>query len=107
MTIARNLFLQQRHRDQGRHDALREEADPRPGPEQQAAAVHRMAQLREALPRLPEADRAALLLRAQGELNYDEIACSLGITVSAAKVKVHRARLKLARLMDGAAGGHK
>ena len=33
-------------------------------------------------------------------LRYDEIARALDISVSAAKVKVHRARLKLARLMD-------
>lgn len=100
LTIARNLFLQQRRRDRDRHDAPREEADPRPGPERQAAAVHRMAQLRVALLQLSEADRTAVLLRAQEGLRYDEIARALGISVSAAKVKVHRARLRLARLMD-------
>lgn len=100
LTIARNLFLQQRRRDRDRHDAPREEADPRPGPERQTAAAHRMAQLRVALLQLSEADRTALLLRAQEGLRYDEIARALGISVSAAKVRVHRARLKLARLMD-------
>ena len=99
LTIARNLFLQQRRRNQGRYDELRDEADPRPGPECHAAGVIRMAQLRVALLQLPEADRTAVLLRAQEGLRYDEIARALDISVSAAKVKVHRARLKLARLM--------
>jgi DNA-directed RNA polymerase specialized sigma24 family protein len=42
----------------------------------------------------PETDRAALLLRAQG-LPYEEIATVLGISLAAAKVKVHRLRVKL------------
>ena len=45
---------------------------------------------------LPEIDRTALLLRAEHELPYDEIARVLQISLSAAKVKVHRARLRLA-----------
>ncbi len=42
----------------------------------------------------PEVDRAALLLRVDG-VGYDEIANSLNISLSSAKVKVHRLRLKL------------
>jgi DNA-directed RNA polymerase specialized sigma24 family protein len=42
----------------------------------------------------PEVDRAALLLRADG-VAYCEIANSLNITLSSAKVKVHRLRMKL------------
>jgi RNA polymerase sigma-70 factor (ECF subfamily) len=49
---------------------------------------------------LPETDRAALLMRAADEMPYEEIARSLGISVGAAKVKVHRARLALARLRN-------
>lgn len=44
---------------------------------------------------LPQEDREAVLMRAQG-LSYAEISAALGITVSAAKVRVHRTRLKLA-----------
>jgi RNA polymerase sigma-70 factor (ECF subfamily) len=47
------------------------------------------------LQRLAEVDRAALLMRAQGELSYEQIAAALGISVVAARVKVHRARLEL------------
>jgi RNA polymerase sigma-70 factor (ECF subfamily) len=45
---------------------------------------------------LPEIDRAALLMRANDGLAYEEIARALGISLAAAKVKVHRARLRLA-----------
>ena len=43
----------------------------------------------------PQPDREAVLMRAQG-LSYSEIAAAISISVSAAKVRVHRARLKLA-----------
>jgi RNA polymerase sigma-70 factor (ECF subfamily) len=48
-----------------------------------------------ALQQLSEMDRTVLLMRALDELPYEEIAETLGISVAAAKVKVHRARLKL------------
>jgi RNA polymerase sigma-70 factor (ECF subfamily) len=40
-------------------------------------------------------DRAVLLMRALDDMPYEEIAETLGIPVVTAKVKVHRARLKL------------
>lgn len=48
-----------------------------------------------ALQDLPEVDRTALLMRALDEMPYEEIAAALGISVVTAKVKVHRARMKL------------
>src|ERR1051326_2229968 len=48
-----------------------------------------------ALQQLPEMDRTVLLMRTLDEMPYDEIAETLGIPVVTAKVKVHRARLKL------------
>jgi RNA polymerase sigma-70 factor, ECF subfamily len=50
---------------------------------------------------LPDIDRAALLLRIQEELSYEEIAQALNISPSAAKVRIHRARLKLAAFRIG------
>jgi DNA-directed RNA polymerase specialized sigma24 family protein len=41
----------------------------------------------------------ALLMRTQDGTSYEEIAQTLGLSVSAAKVKVHRARMKLALLI--------
>jgi RNA polymerase sigma-70 factor (ECF subfamily) len=46
---------------------------------------------------LPEIDRSALLLRVEG-CAYQEIAAILGISLASAKVKVHRARLRLGQL---------
>lgn len=48
-----------------------------------------------ALQELPEADRAILLMRVVDEMPYEEIASALGVSVTTAKVKVHRARAKL------------
>jgi RNA polymerase sigma-70 factor (ECF subfamily) len=44
---------------------------------------------------LPETDRAALLMRSLDEMPYEEIAAALKITVTAARVKVHRSRVRL------------
>jgi RNA polymerase sigma-70 factor (ECF subfamily) len=52
--------------------------------------------LQEKMMRLPETDRAALLMRAMEGMPYEQIARTLDISVSSAKVKVHRARLALA-----------
>jgi RNA polymerase sigma-70 factor, ECF subfamily len=52
------------------------------------------------LQKLPEVDRAALLMRAFEEMPYEEIARALGLSLAAVKVKVHRARLALAGLRN-------
>ena len=94
--IVRNLFLQHL-RQQRRHAPLDESAvDHRPGPEDRASHQSDLRIVLAALSELPEVDRAAVLMRADEGLSYEEIAVALGISVSAAKVKVHRARLKLA-----------
>ena len=51
--------------------------------------------MRDALLKLSELDRAAFILRVQHELPYAEISRVLGISLTAAKVKVHRVRKKL------------
>ena len=44
-------------------------------------------------------DRAAVLLRAEEGMSYDEVAAALGISPVAARVKVYRARLRLAEAL--------
>jgi RNA polymerase sigma-70 factor (ECF subfamily) len=44
---------------------------------------------------LPEVDRAALLMRAQEGMSYEEIAHALDLSLAAVKVKIHRARQRL------------
>jgi len=97
-TIARNLFLQRRRsaaRTAELPDTLATSAaSPLERVEQRSELAVALARLRT----LPEIDRAAIVMRAEYDLPYDEIARALGISVSAAKVKVHRARLALAGL---------
>lgn len=94
-SIARNLY-----RDSLRRGARHTELDANM-PQKQASThtqLEQKAELREvlaALQQLPEIDRTALLMRALDEMPYEEIAGTLGITVVTAKVKVHRARMKL------------
>lgn len=99
LTIARNLFLADR-RHVRRMTTLDERAqDTRPGPERRAHAHLELQAVLAALQRLPEMDRAAVLLRAEEGMSYDEVAAALGISPVAARVKVHRARLKLAEAL--------
>jgi RNA polymerase sigma-70 factor (ECF subfamily) len=44
------------------------------------------------LQQLSEVDRAVLLMRAEDDMSYEEIAAAVGISAGAAKVKIHRAR---------------
>ncbi len=55
--------------------------------------------VRGAIDRLPEAYRAVLLLRDIEELDTDEAAAVLGITPSAVKTRLHRARQALRTLL--------
>jgi len=55
----------------------------------------RHTQLDETVQQLPELDRTVLLMRALDAMPYEEIAETVGTSVVAAKVRVHRARLKL------------
>ena len=95
-TIARNLFLQSL-RKSSRHVSLSSELpDLQPSPQMQTEQKAELRAILSRLQKLPEIDRAALLLRTLEELPYEEIARMLCISISSAKVKVHRARLLLA-----------
>ena len=93
-TIARNLVYQG-YRRKKRHAALDPELADR---ENLAESVEQKTEL-EAVSRwleeLPPLDRNVFLLRVQYDLSYEEIAAIHGLSLSAAKVKVHRVRLKL------------
>ena len=95
LAIARNLHIE-RHRHRARHDEIRDDVtDSAPGPETLASSRDELRAVLETLQQLPEIDRAALLLRAHEGLSYAEIAATLDLTVAAARVKVHRARMRL------------
>jgi RNA polymerase sigma-70 factor (ECF subfamily) len=95
LTIARNVYLERR-RKRKREVVLDDVyADPMPGPERVVASRLELERVQGVLQSLPEIDRAAFVLRVQHELPYAEIARVLEISLSAAKVKVHRVRKKL------------
>jgi RNA polymerase sigma-70 factor, ECF subfamily len=95
-TIVRNLFLKQRRRERRQVSLDERLADGRPGPDERAGDQRDLRLVLAALARLSEIDRAAVLMRADAGVPYEEIAAALGISTVAAKVKVHRARLRLA-----------
>ena len=93
--IARNVVFKHR-RHAGQHEKLPEElVDRSPDPQRAASARSDLDRVTDALYRLPAVDRAALLLRTEHALPYDEIARVLEISVGAARVKVYRARRRL------------
>jgi RNA polymerase sigma-70 factor, ECF subfamily len=100
LTIARNLYRAEMKRA-ARHTEL-DGSVPDPKPDTRTVAWGRLDldPALAALRTLPEDDRAALLMQAQEGLSHAAIASALGISVAAAKVKVHRARIKLRLLFD-------
>jgi RNA polymerase sigma-70 factor (ECF subfamily) len=98
-TIARNLYLQtwRKEKRQTRLEDTLPDTDP--SPEHLAARQDELRLILAGLQTLPELDRAALLMRARDELPYEDIAVSLNISLAAVKVKIHRARLKLAQMV--------
>jgi len=98
LTIARHLHMQGVSRERRSGPFAHEPEDLAPGPHALAAGKAELDAVLADLQTLPEPDRAALLMRAEDQMPYEDIAAALKITVGAAKVKVHRARLALAAL---------
>ena len=93
--IARNAYIDLLRRS-ARHTELDENMpDTRISAQTQLEQSAEVQAVLAALQQLPEMDRTVLLMRALDEMPYEEIAETLGIPVVTAKVKVHRARLKL------------
>ena len=105
LTVARNAFLQGLRRRQREAPLPEVLPDPSPGLAVQLDGRERLESVLAALGRLPEGERAALLLRLDQGLSYEEIAAALGISTAAAKVRVHRARLKLLGARDSTRSG--
>jgi RNA polymerase sigma-70 factor (ECF subfamily) len=100
-TIARNCFLKGLKQSSRRAPLDEQMADPAPGSDAVVEDRRKATEVLKAIENLPPADRAAMVMRAMDELPYSEIACVLGISVVAAKVKVHRARAALMNLRRG------
>lgn len=99
-TIARNLHRKQWRRA-ARQDVLDETTrDPAPLPDAVAVNRDEFQRTLAAVHSLPEMERTVLLLRAEDDLSYEDIALVTGLSVTAAKVKVFRARAKLTALLE-------
>jgi len=93
-----STYLSRRRRN--RHDELDEEVavadlNPERDPVAQADATFLRDRLEVAVADLPPRLRAVVVLRDMYDLNHAEIAEQLGISESAAKVRLHRARRRL------------
>ncbi len=74
--------------------------DGRPSPEARSIARLEERRVRAALAKLARRDREAILLVAVGETSMAEAAELLGVSLSAVKMRVHRARARLAELLE-------
>jgi RNA polymerase sigma factor (sigma-70 family) len=100
LAIARNTYLTSRARERREVPLAGDFPDSGVDPGQRIDDQARLEVVVAALAELPEGERAALLLRVDHDLSYEDIASALGISVSAAKVRVHRARLRLTEALE-------
>ena len=107
--IAANCCLdrmRKRKRDRSESiEPLREQGfdppDPRPGTEEQALEADRHRELREAIGRLPEEQREALVMTQLEGFSYEAAAGRLGVSEGTVKSRVNRARARLKEWMSG------
>jgi len=106
LTIARNLYRDQRRARPPVEVALEEQATDRAaGPALQAEQRSELRQLRTRLKAVAPGDRRAFLLYVVREMSYEQIAVRLGISIGAVKSRIARARDGLR--MPAAAGGER
>src|SRR5215469_9625969 len=102
-TIVRNLYRDHWRRERRWTELEDHVADRGISPQQRSEQSSELRHTMAALQNLPEQERAALLMYAEEEMSYQEIAEAMGLTLAAVKVKIHRARLKLIQATTEAA----
>ncbi|MGE0384571.1 MAG: RNA polymerase sigma factor [Gammaproteobacteria bacterium] len=110
-TLAHNRMIDH-HRRRGTHPDLDDpEGDsvlavlPAPAadqPDTQVASARAVARIREAVDGLPQAQREAFLLRAEGDMAIDDIAAVTGVNRETAKSRLRYALAKLRAALGGA-----
>lgn len=68
-------------------------------PQADAERVEALERLREAIDRLPDRQRLALVMRTMEQMDYETIAATMELSVAAVRTHVHLARRRLAELM--------
>ena len=99
--IARNIFLKKLRKRKGQAPLNETFPDRNPEPEELVDSRIELQRVQNILATFSEKDRTAFILRVQHELPYKEISRVLGISLTAAKVKVHRVRKKLLATRSG------
>ena len=99
--IARNIFLEKQRKMKRQVRLIDNHSDPTSSPENIVESRLYLSKIWEKLKTLPEIDRTVFALRVINDLPYEEIARMLGLSISTAKVKVHRIRKKLLELDMG------
>lgn len=97
--------LQRSRRELAHSTALDPEKLPDPAPLDQLEQAEQMAVVSEAIDRLPEKQRAALILRKYQGLGYAELAAALDISPDAARANVYQALKKLRAQFEGQTEG--
>jgi len=95
LAVARNTYLTSKSKQKREVPLTDDLVAPGLDPGERLDDQARLKIVLGALGELPEGERAALLLRVDHDLSYEEIAAALEISVGAAKVRVHRARTRL------------
>lgn len=108
-TIARNVRLTAHRRIQRASHLVAagidagDPPDPKPTPLESGLARERMAALRAAIEELPAQQRQCFLLRVDGELSYEDVAGTLGLSVHTVRNHLALARKNLRQALDPAA----
>ena len=78
--------------------------DPRPGAQSRVESDERSQRVREAVSRLPEKQRATVILKVYHDLTHEEVAGILGATVGTVKANLFHALGNLRKTLGGKAG---
>jgi RNA polymerase sigma-70 factor (ECF subfamily) len=98
-------YAKRKERERRAYQRAFREINPEQGSgEQDLLKKETREEVREALEKLPKNLRMVLILKEYGELNYKEIGRTLGISEGNVKVRVFRARERLAVLMKATGG---
>lgn len=98
-TIARNTLVDYQRRQTRLYNTNVPVQTATPDEEDSFIAKEAHAHIHEAIALLPEQDREILVL-AVGGMPYKEIAAIFNISVASVKIKIHRSRIKLRKILN-------
>src|SRR4051812_22273426 len=98
--IARNAALDELRKRKRSAALTTEPADVAPGPDEEMDRALRRAAVRTALAELPPRERELVALKFHAGLDNAELAAVLGVSVSNAGTRLHRALNKLREILD-------